>query len=1015
MSSVRPPRVQAFAPAASVLLTFALVALAGPASATNRFWNSAGGGLASVGANWSPIAVPSSVDDTWYQLAGTYTVFFDADVPEVNSHAYRAGSVSLYAITPHTSDFRTSVGWSSGDIATLNVISGQFLNNGEINVGRYTGTTGTLNISDPDASLETVGSNKWLYVGGTASGSGALNITNGGYVNISGSAPVAMSAGSIGAVTVSGVNNGVTDTRSTFQAFRTGTSLFVGQFGQGSLDVLNGGLVSCSSVRIGDRAGSSGVATVQGSLLGFSATIDASSLYIGSGTCPSFGGGDGLLLVNSGGLVDVYATTRVGDACGGFGTLQVVTGGRVETGGLIFDDGNSSFNFDGGTVRVQNNGTFDPAGTSFTLNSAAGTPIFELAEGADAAFSASVPDRALAVGTTARGAFRLFNAGTTCAVTGDVGVGESAGSVGSLSADSTSTFTATGIAYVGASGTGSFLVQNGAHATVNHLFAGIGIGGVGAVTVQGTGADLAVSSMFTLGGTSSPPPSGTLTVANGGIVHAGSPTIYANGGTAVVNTGGSFTCTGTISHRGVINMGGGTLTANIVDFVGAASLTGNGTVNARILADDALATITASGGNLTLGDPISTLGFVNLGTMGITGQTVTLRDLNAAEIGNVTMSTGTLVFPSGGSLAAGKTISGKGTLSGALANSGTLAPAGAGLLFSGMLTDVGQGISGSLVNFLSGGGYTGTGTLACQVDGDAGSVITAIGNLTMGIATFNSGVTLDGQLIAGSHTVTLLDANGVGLGSLTSIAGGALVCAQALTMSSTDVLSGTGVVSATTLTNGGTVSPGASAGRLRIAANYTQTAGGHLAAEIGNHSAGEWDTLAVTGAATLAGALDVTTLPSFVASPGDSFPVVTFASRSGAFTSFLVNGGDPAGVLDIVYTSTEVVLVVPQAPVGVETAGAPPAELQLTARAHSGGDAAFHLDLPRDARVWLRVFDLTGREVALLCDREERAGRHTYSLAGHGPRLASGVYFGLARVRSEGAMEVRRARVCVVR
>jgi len=92
----------------------------------------------------------------------------------------------------------------------------------------------------------------------------------------------------------------------------------------------------------------------------------------------------------------------------------------------------------------------------------------------------------------------------------------------------------------------------------------------------------------------------------------------------------------------------------------------------------------------------------------------------------------------------------------------------------------------------------------------------------------------------------------------------------------------------------GTASPGLSPGLLNITGTYTQIGSGGFAVEIGGLTAGtQFDRLAVTGAAILAGRIDASLVNGFTPQVGDSFEVMTFASRSGDFTdeTGLVLGG----------------------------------------------------------------------------------------------------------------------------
>src|SRR5207249_3696212 len=78
-------------------------------------------------------------------------------------------------------------------------------------------------------------------------------------------------------------------------------------------------------------------------------------------------------------------------------------------------------------------------------------------------------------------------------------------------------------------------------------------------------------------------------------------------------------------------------------------------------------------------------------------------------------------------------------------------------------------------------------------------------------------------------------------------------------------LMGAGTISAD-VTNSGQITVGGSglAGTLAVAGNYTQTSGGALNVEVGGLAAGaQFDQLAIDGAATLAGTLNVGLINSF--------------------------------------------------------------------------------------------------------------------------------------------------------
>ncbi len=204
-------------------------------------------------------------------------------------------------------------------------------------------------------------------------------------------------------------------------------------------------------------------------------------------------------------------------------------------------------------------------------------------------------------------------------------------------------------------------------------------------------------------------------------------------------------------------------------------------------------------GNLDLGSFSSTLGYGGGGTLNIGNNTVTLRDANIADLGAMTtMSNGSLVAQNGVSLGVNETLTGSGAIHADVSNVGTIEATGSGLTFHGQLNGVGQQSSGTRFTFASTGSFEGAGAIGAQVVGSAGSVITATGDLDLGLANNNVGFSSSGELHVGAHTVRLFDNNAVQLGSMTTIAGGTLRTQGGLLptfqLGSGDVLSGFGDV-----------------------------------------------------------------------------------------------------------------------------------------------------------------------------------------------------------------------------
>lgn len=87
------------------------------------------------------------------------------------------------------------------------------------------------------------------------------------------------------------------------------------------------------------------------------------------------------------------------------------------------------------------------------------------------------------------------------------------------------------------------------------------------------------------------------------------------------------------------------------------------------------------------------------------------------------------------------------------------------------------------------------------------------------------------------------------------------------------------------LTNGGAVGPGEDIGQLSISGSYTQSATGTLEIDIGGlMPITQHDVLSVGGPASLDGTLRIRFVNGFVPSIGQSFTIMTYPSRTGAFS-----------------------------------------------------------------------------------------------------------------------------------
>jgi len=361
------------------------------------------------------------------------------------------------------------------------------------------------------------------------------------------------------------------------------------------------------------------------------------------------------------------------------------------------------------------------------------------------------------------------------------------------------------------------------------------------------------------------------------------------------NTGKTFAIT---ADTGTLFADGGTLKGGRLETSGGATLTPAFTVT--------LDGVTL-GSNLTVPDGRDvfvrnglTLDNVNVtftdGTVNLVN--ARMRFLDSSTLGGegeiVFAGTGDnnqLVGSSGATLTIGPNITVHGTQGGTVGLSGNLVNQGT---ISSETNPFGITVSGTTVSnqgtiqALNGGDillvgpFTNTGLINV---GAAGSQV----RMLAGTYVQNSGETriAGGTLIA--PTVSLQNGMFTGFGTVT----GALINNAAITIGGTN-----------------------SAGNLQVSNGYTQTAAGVLNIEIGGVTAGTlFDRLQITGAANLAGTLNVSLINGFTPISGQNFAIVTFTSH-GTTTFDTINGLDIGGglVFNPIYNSNNLTLQAAPAP-----------------------------------------------------------------------------------------------------
>jgi len=98
-------------------------------------------------------------------------------------------------------------------------------------------------------------------------------------------------------------------------------------------------------------------------------------------------------------------------------------------------------------------------------------------------------------------------------------------------------------------------------------------------------------------------------------------------------------------------------------------------------------------------------------------------------------------------------------------------------------------------------------------------------------------------------------------------------------------------------------------GTFAVTGAFTNAALAFIAIEVGGADAGQFGRLAVTGAASLAGTLQLSFVNGFLPTLGQRFSVLTFASRTGIFDSILGNDAGNGVRLDPDYQTTKLDLV----------------------------------------------------------------------------------------------------------
>ena len=304
-------------------MTFHSTGYAAPLS-----WNNIAGGSAAIAANWNPAQVPTAVDDLTFNLAGAYSVSWNATVSASRTHTYRQGTVTNSFGVAHSVSNGISVGNLTGDNATMTLTSGTLTSNAAMIVGNAIGSTGTLNVTNNDTHL-IIGAGSDLTIG--LNGSANLSVTSRGHVQVADQFIAGSNATSAPTILVSGALAFPPFGSSTLEVLGTSLS-FIGAGGDVAMTISSGGFADfAGNLVIANGSASVSSVTVQTAVSFINARLNVDGdLLIGRNTNAVTPAGVGTLEINTGGIATIGGETLVGDPDGGSGTILL--GGGTFTG-----------------------------------------------------------------------------------------------------------------------------------------------------------------------------------------------------------------------------------------------------------------------------------------------------------------------------------------------------------------------------------------------------------------------------------------------------------------------------------------------------------------------------------------------------------------------------------------------------------------------------------------------------------------------------------------------------------
>ncbi len=799
------------------------------------------GGTINFGVNAS-LYVGNAARGTFTQSAGSVNFSGASSALTIGTAAASTGNLyTLSGTGVITGVGRISIGLSGSGTMTQTGGSITLGAGGTFAVGDSSGSTGFYNLSATTGTgslaadsfiVANAGNGTFSQSGGTVTtngvnvglfsgGIGAINQTA-GTLNVNGS-------GLISFGTNVGASGTYTIDASAGASALNATALRIGDGGTGTFTE-NGGTVTISSVgTIGRLAGSNGTYNLNSGILNAGVNPTPVNFFVGGsgtgtmnqagGTFTLAGGSQASLSLGSTGGTGTY------NLSGGSITTQFLqpgnggTGNFIQTGGTVnatqlnistTPASNGSYALSGGaavTLGVSNfeaigvsaSGLFTQNGGTHTLGgdlqlgqNASGTGIYNLTGGA---FNIAGN---IGIGQSGAGFFN--QSGGTLTVNNGVYIGSGFGSSGSYTLNSGSASIST--IFVGNSGPGG-INQTGGSLNVASLFIGSQFNtpaATGAYSQSGGTLNVSSAAYLGIGGATS-----AYTLSGNGVLNApnspntfndffigGTGTFTQSGGTVngyVFNSGqfvfhgGTFNGTlenganGTASFDSFVYFGAGLKNHGILDIAGGQV----GTAAGQTFLNDGTITLSASGQIYSNG-PVINNGLIT-GTGSIGGSSTFVNNLSIVQgNGPLTFSYAAAINDGTISLASGRALN----LFGGLTNSGDLEINGASILQNGTLTNAANGTVGGpgsiLVSFANSGVVTPeAGTLNIANAWTNAGVVQLSGitsNLTGGVITNTGTIQGVGNLGAAvTNSTGIIEAIGGSLvvgGNLTNSAGGTL-------------------------------------------------------------------------------------------------------------------------------------------------------------------------------------------------------------------------------------------------